>query len=107
MRTHVIGVTVAALLGATVATADPTAHENDHGLQDQNFDLKKFEDLPDTEGDAAAARRALVEGDGIALMIEVMLARSGNGAPWSNPEVADSIEKAMTVPGNGDGLDKA
>ncbi|MBL9017868.1 MAG: hypothetical protein JNL83_27020 [Myxococcales bacterium] len=83
------------------------AHEIDHGLQDQSFDLKKFEDLPPTEGDAAAARRALVEGDGIALMIEVMLARTGNGAPWSNPEVADSIEKAMTVPGNGDGLDKA
>ena len=83
------------------------AHEIDHGLQDQNFDLKKFENLPATEGDAAAARRALVEGDGIALMIEVMLARTGNSPPWSNPEVADSIEKAMTVPGNGDGLDKA
>jgi hypothetical protein len=83
------------------------AHEIDHGLQDQTFDLKKFEDLPDTEGDASAARRALVEGDGIALMVEVMLARTGNPAPWSNPEVADSLEKAMTVPGNGDGLDKA
>ncbi|MBL0217832.1 MAG: hypothetical protein IPQ07_28630 [Myxococcales bacterium] len=83
------------------------AHEIDHGIQDQNFDLKKFEELPASEGDAAAARRALVEGDGIALMIEVMLARTGNSPPWSNPEVADSIEKAMTVPGNGDGLDKA
>lgn len=83
------------------------AHEIDHGLQDQSFDLKKFEDLPASDGDAAVARRALVEGDGIALMVEVMLARSGNAAPWSNPEVAASIEKAMTVPGNGDGLDKA
>jgi hypothetical protein len=83
------------------------AHEIDHGLQDQHFDLKKFHDLPNTEGDAAAARHALVEGDGIALMIEVMLSRTGNSAPWSNPEVADSLEKAMTVPGNGDGLDKA
>ena len=83
------------------------AHEIDHGLQDQSFDLKKFEDLPSSEGDAAVARRALVEGDGIALMVEVMLARSGNAAPWSNPEVAASIEKAMSVPGNGDGLDKA
>ena len=83
------------------------AHEIDHGLQDQAFDLKKFEDVPPTEGDAAAARRALVEGDGIALMIEVMLARTGSGAPWSNPEVASAIEKAMTVPGNGDRLDKA
>src|SRR5262249_35167316 len=35
------------------------AHEIDHGLQDQAFDLKKFEDVPDSEGDARAARRAL------------------------------------------------
>ncbi|MBA3464689.1 MAG: hypothetical protein H0T46_32450 [Deltaproteobacteria bacterium] len=83
------------------------AHEIDHGLQDQSFDLKKFNDLPASEGDAATARHALVEGDGIALMIEVMLARTGNSAPWANPEVADSLEKAMTVPGNGDGLDNA
>ena len=83
------------------------AHEIDHGLQDQTFDLEKFEDLPPTEGDAAAARRALVEGDGIALMIEVMLARQGTGAPWSNPDVTKAIEKAMTIPGNGDALDKA
>lgn len=83
------------------------AHELDHGLQDQSFDLKAFEDLPDSEGDAGIARRALVEGDGIALMLEVLLAREGQAAPWSNPEVADSIAKAMTVPGNNDGLDKA
>jgi len=92
---------------------DPTwaemvlAHELDHGLQDQAFDLKKFEDLPDEEGDASAARRALVEGDGIALMLEVMFARNGMPVPWANPQVAEMIEKAMTVPGNGDGLDKA
>jgi len=83
------------------------AHEIDHALQDQTFDLEKFVDLPSTEGDASAARHALIEGDGIALMIEVMLARQGTGAPWSNPEVTHAIEKAMTVPGNGDALDKA
>ncbi len=83
------------------------AHEIQHGLQDQNFDLKKFENLPDSEGDASIARRALVEGDGIALMIEVMLKRQGQSAPWSNPQVADAIEKAMSVPGAGDSLDKA
>ncbi len=83
------------------------AHEIEHGLQDQSFDLKKFEDLPDTEGDAAIARRALVEGDGIALMIEVMLKRQGIASPWANPAVADAIEKAMSVPGAGDSLDKA
>jgi hypothetical protein len=83
------------------------AHEIQHGLQDQTWDLKKFEDVPATEGDAAIARRALVEGDGIALMIEVMLSRSGKPAPWSNPQAVDVIEKAMSVPGTGDSLDKA
>jgi hypothetical protein len=83
------------------------AHELDHGLQDQAFDLKAFEDVPATEGDESAARRALVEGDGIALMLEVMLARNGIPVPWSNPQLTDSIEKAMAVPGNGDALDKS
>lgn len=83
------------------------AHEIQHGLQDQNFDLKKFENLPDSEGDASIARRALVEGDGIALMIEVMLKRQGLSSPWSNPQVADALEKSMSVPGAGDSLDKA
>ena len=49
---------------------------------------KKFEDLPDGEGDAALARHALVEGDGIALMLEVMLARNRITSPWANPEIA-------------------
>lgn len=83
------------------------AHEIQHGLQDQNFDLRKFENLPDSEGDASIARRALVEGDGIALMIEVMLKRQGLSSPWSNPQVAEALEKAMSVPGAGDSLDKA
>jgi hypothetical protein len=82
------------------------AHELDHGLQDQAFDLKKFEDLPDAEDDARAARRALVEGDGVGLMIELMLARSGAKVAWSSPQLAEAIEKAMAAPGN-DGLDRA
>jgi len=83
------------------------AHEIEHGLQDQSFDLKRFEDVSDVEGDAGAARRALVEGDGIALMIEVMLAREGKASPWSIPEFAEAIEKAMSVPGANDSLDRA
>jgi hypothetical protein len=82
------------------------AHEIQHGLQDQAFDLRKFEQVPPTEGDASAARRALVEGDGIALMIEVMLRRKGVTVPWSNPQIADAIEKSMAVPGN-DAIDRA
>src|ERR1043165_2897624 len=84
------------------------AHEIDHGLQDQAFDLHRFEDLPSSEGDAAAARRALVEGDGIALMIEVMVARNRSKVDWANPEIATAIEKSMSAPGVGnDHIDKA
>jgi hypothetical protein len=93
---------------------DPTwaemvlAHEIDHGLQDQSFDLHRFEDVPSSEGDAAAARHALVEGDGIAVMIEVMLARRHARVDWANPEIATAIEKTMSAPGLGsDGLDRA
>ena len=84
------------------------AHELDHGLQDQAFDLHRFEDLPDSEGDAAVARRALVEGDGIALMIEVMVARNRAKVDWANPEIATAIAKGMSAPGPGnDHIDKA
>ncbi len=84
------------------------AHEIDHGLQDQAFDLHRFEDLPSSEGDASTARRALVEGDGIALMIEVMVGRTRSKVDWANPEIATAIEKGMSAPGAGsDNLDRA
>jgi hypothetical protein len=82
------------------------AHELDHGLQDQSFDLHAFEDVPDGEGDASLARHALVEGDGIALMLEVLLSREHMAAPWANPRIADELVKAMSAP-TGDSLDKA
>jgi hypothetical protein len=82
-------------------------HEIEHGLQDQSFDLHRFEDLPASEGDAAAARHALVEGDGIALMIEVLLARRQSKVDWASPMLATVIEKGMSVPDtDGDTLDK-
>src|ERR1043166_6776105 len=77
------------------------AHEIDHGLQDQSFDLHAFEDLPASEGDAAVARHALVEGDGIALMLEVMLVRAHSKVDWANPEFVPLIEKSMAA-GSGD-----
>ena len=94
-------------------SSDPTwgelvlAHELDHALQDQSFDLEKYETVPDDVGDASTARHAVVEGDGIALMIEVLLARNGTTAPWSNPAIASLIAKEMAEPGNGDSLDRA
>jgi hypothetical protein len=83
------------------------AHEIEHVLQDQHFDLKKFEDLPETEGDARRARRALVEGDALATMVELMLQRRGSIAPWSDPDVTTALEKSMSIPGKGDSLDLA
>jgi hypothetical protein len=84
------------------------AHELEHGLQDQTFDLERFEDLPSSEGDAAAARHALVEGDGIALMIEVIVARRRSKVDWASPELVAAIEKGMSVSDTGgDNLDRA
>lgn len=85
--------------GSNAAWAEMVlAHELDHGLQDQAFDLAKFEKLPDDETDAELARHALVEGDGVALMIEVMLAREGVTQPWSVPEAATAVIQAMGEP---------
>jgi hypothetical protein len=75
------------------------AHEIDHGLQDQSFDLKKYEDVGETEGDAEIARRAVVEGDGIAVMIDVMFARQKLALDWSAPDAAGMIMKDMGTPG--------
>jgi hypothetical protein len=94
------------------AGADPQwaemvlAHELDHALQDQNFDIKKFETVPDSEGDAALARQALVEGDGVALMIELMLARKNLAPPWDDLSIARELSLAMALP-SGDSLDRA
>jgi hypothetical protein len=73
------------------------AHEIDHALQDQHFDLDKFTDLPATEGDALLARRALVEGDGLVLMIELLLRRKGTAAPWGDPMVSSLMQRALDM----------
>jgi hypothetical protein len=77
------------------------AHEIVHGLQDQTFDLAKLTDLPPTEADAALARHAVIEGDGIALMIELALSRQGVDPPWGNPNVATEVVRAMASPTRG------
>jgi hypothetical protein len=70
-------------------------HEIQHALQDQSFALAKFRDLPVGEDDAAAARAALVEGDGIAVMLEVMAVRSGQPLPWSSPQATQSVAESL------------
>ncbi|HUH01484.1 MAG TPA: hypothetical protein VML75_05775, partial [Kofleriaceae bacterium] len=61
------------------------AHEIGHALQDQHFDLRAFMKAVKTEGDATSARQALVEGDGMALMLEFMM--PPGVSPWSDPRV--------------------
>lgn len=46
------------------------AHEIEHALQDQYFDLRKFSAPLKEEGDRQLARSAVVEGDGTAVMLE-------------------------------------
>lgn len=89
--------------------ADPAWNElvaTERALRDAKFDFASFVAVPAGENDASLARRALVEGDGIALLIELVLARKGKSAPWDNTQVTLDLGRAMTMP-TGDALDRA
>jgi len=86
------------------------AHELDHALQDQNFELQKWIKTDDaaangpTGGDASeqqAARRAVVEGQATAVMIEYMLSPQGKSLtqlPVLSPDVFESfIERSSNL----------
>lgn len=53
------------------------AHEIEHALQDQHFDLKALTGKLKDNGDGQLARAALIEGDGTAVMLEFVLQRMG------------------------------
>jgi hypothetical protein len=72
------------------------AHEIDHALQDQHFDLKKFMEADKKNGDSMAARQALVEGDGMALMLEFQMASMKQAPPWGNPFILKMLKKSMS-----------
>jgi hypothetical protein len=92
------------MMGKEVAMA----HEIDHALQDQHFDLKKFMAADKNNGDATVARQALVEGDGTALMIEYVYATSGlAGSPWANDTFVNMMASSMTGASGGGALAKA
>jgi hypothetical protein len=46
------------------------AHELTHALQDQHFNLRRFQDWPEHDSDAELAAHALVEGDASFLMMQ-------------------------------------
>ncbi len=78
------------------------AHEITHALQDQHFALEPWMEAVKGNGDATAARQALVEGDGVALMIEYILAEQGQGPPWAHDEILGMMTGAMDSTGGGD-----
>lgn len=70
------------------------AHEIEHALQDQHFDLKKMSAPLKEDGDRQLARSALVEGDGTAVMLE--FAARGMGVDTSKmPEVLSRLGRQM------------
>lgn len=84
------------------------AHEITHALQDQHFGLTAWMKAAKDDNDASQARQALVEGDGMALMIEYRLAGEGYGAPWDHDEVVRLLTAGMNVEQGGTQLiDKA
>lgn len=62
-------------------------HELTHALQDQHFDLKRFDKWPKGDSDAELAAHALVEGDATLTMIKYMA---------SNPQSALEFEKSLS-----------
>jgi hypothetical protein len=68
------------------------AHEIDHALQDQHFNLRKWMAADRKNADATIARQALVEGDGLALMIEFS---SPMPVPWGQDGFINSVTSMM------------
>ena len=77
------------------------AHEITHALQDQHFGLTPWMKAVKDDNDAATARQALVEGDGVALMLEYSLAGQGMTAPWEHDDVVRVLTSNMDGAGGG------
>jgi hypothetical protein len=76
------------------------AHEIEHALQDQHFDLKRFAQPIKDDGDQQLAHSALVEGDGTAVMLEFQA--QAMGLPIDQlPELVAQVGKQMLQGGTG------
>ena len=71
------------------------AHEIDHALQDQHFALEPWMKAVEDDADASAARGAVIEGDGMALMIEYTMAEHGQPPPWGEELVVRGMMALM------------
>lgn len=70
------------------------AHEIDHALQDQHFQLRSWMAAEKKNADATLARQALVEGDGLAVMIEFS---TPGPTPWGRDGFVETILGFMNL----------
>lgn len=79
------------------------AHELTHALQDQHFNLRRFEDWPKHDSDAELAAHALVEGDASYLMMQYVARDPARQLAFlksmmsSGSNASEQIEKAPRV----------
>ncbi len=69
------------------------AHELTHALQDQHFDLSRFEKIPKSESDYRLAFKSLIEGDAMAVMTVYRLRN-----PQMDMKYEMAMRKAMGTP---------
>jgi hypothetical protein len=73
---------------------DVMAHEIDHALQDQHFQLRTWMSAEKKNADATLARQSLVEGDGLAVMIEFA---SPTPVPWGKDGFVETVTGVMAM----------
>jgi len=69
-------------------------HELQHALQDQHFNLRRFEKWPNGDGDRETAIHALIEGDATALMYNYQLKPMG-GDVTKLPSLASFADQTL------------
>jgi hypothetical protein len=75
------------------------AHELTHALQDQHFDLLRFDKWPKGDGDREAAIHALIEGDATALMIDYLMKPMGRSVTQIPPALLEQMNSQTNAPG--------
>ncbi|HEX7956161.1 MAG TPA: hypothetical protein VF508_04410, partial [Pyrinomonadaceae bacterium] len=78
------------------------AHELTHALQDQHFNLRRFEDWPKHDSDSELAAHSLVEGDASFLMMQYVMRSPGRQLAFlksmmTGGDSSQQIEKSPRV----------
>ncbi len=75
------------------------AHELTHALQDQHFNLQRFDNWPKGDGDRESAIHALIEGDATALMIDYLMKPLGQNVTKIPKALLDQMNSETNAPG--------